>query len=213
MRVYATLPEMTVMKKGAERRKEIYVVSLASDLRGESNHRPLALGANNETLNAMSPEIEAAMKFVVISVSNIFENITPKHPVSLTGDGIVVYPPADPQGMLALHFAIVESDKKTRNLGKILSELLGDQSVKSLFGEIAKFTAAKTSVPSAVLTSLFGAVATTLPKVLQNNRDDLLFSHSHSGVDFTGYGGSSEGKTYEVGNDRAGAKLSVWVRQ
>ena len=212
MRVFATLPEVTVKRKGAERRKEVYIVSLASDLRGESNHRPLAVGANNETLKAISPEIDAAMRFVVISVSNIFENITPKQPFSLTGDGIIVYPPADPEGMLALHFAIVESDKKTRNVGKVLGELFADQSVKSLFGEIAKFTAAKTNVPSALLTSLFGAVASNLPKVLQNNRDDQLFSHSHSGVDFTGYGGSVDGKTYEVGNDRAGAKLTVSVR-
>lgn len=213
MRVYASLPEVTMKKKGIEQKKEIYVVSLASDLRGESNHRPPAVGANNETLKDISPDIEAAMKFMVVSVSNIFENVTPKQPVSLSGDGIVLYPPADPQGMLALHFAIVESDKKTRNVGKVLGELLGDKSVKSFFQEIAMFTAAKASVPSALLTSLFGVVAATLPKVLQNNRDDLLFSHSHSGVDFTAYGGSPEGKAYAVGNDRAAAKLVVWARE
>ena len=59
MRVYATLPEVTVKKKG-ERKKEIYVVSLASDTHGASNHRPLAVGSDNQTLSAVTPDIAAA---------------------------------------------------------------------------------------------------------------------------------------------------------
>ena len=115
MKVYATLPEITVTKKGLEKKKEIYVISLASDLHGESNHKPLALGATNETISEITPDIKAGMKFFVVAVSNIFERIKPNQPPSLSGDGIVLYPPSDPEGMLALHFVIVESDKKTRN--------------------------------------------------------------------------------------------------
>lgn len=50
----------------------------------------------------------------------MFERIRADQPPSLSGDGIVLYPPADPHGMHALHFAIVESDRGTRRAGKVL---------------------------------------------------------------------------------------------
>ena len=212
MKVYATLPNIMVTGKGFEKKKEIYVISLASDLHGESNHRPPALGATNETLLEMTPDINAAMKFFVVAVSNIFEGITPKQPPSLSGDGIVLYPPSDPQGMLALHFVIVESDKKTRNVGKVLQAIFGDNSVKNLLTEAKKLTASVGNIPASLLTSLFGVITTTLPNALMSNKDDILFSHSHSGVDFNSYGGSHEGAVYPVRNDRAGANLKIWVR-
>jgi hypothetical protein len=213
MRVYATLPAVSVTKKGVERNKEIYIVSLASDLHGESNHRPLVLGATNETLKDISPTIKTAMKFFAVSVSNVFERIRADQPLSLSGDGIVLYPPADPNGMLALHFAIVESDRGTRRAGKILEGILGDSSVKTLLSEIAKLTAGSGNIPASVLTSLFGAVTEIIPTVVQKNKDDILFSHSHSGVDFNGYGGSQDGTSYIVGNDLANATLKIWARE
>src|SRR5262245_42662030 len=120
MLAYACLPRLELKKAKIDR--EVYVISLASDLRGESNHRPPAVGASNQTLDGLSPDVEAAMKFMVVSVSNIFQLIDKDQPVSLSGDGIVLYPPADPQGMLALHFAVVESDQKARNFGAFLKD-------------------------------------------------------------------------------------------
>jgi len=212
MLVYATLPKVTVTKKGIEKKKEIYVLSLASDTHGESNHRALAVGASNETLKNVSTDIEAAMKFVVMSVSNVFTGITAKQPLSLSGDGIVLYPPNDPKGMLALHFVIVESDHGKRNAGRLLDQVFGDKDVKSLLGEFAKLTAATGNIPVSLLTSLFGAVTSLIPKILAANRDDLLFSHNHSGVEFNSYNASPEGTEFAVGNDKAGAILKLWAR-
>ena len=211
MRVYATLPKVHVTEKGWEKNKEIYIISLASDLHGKSNHRPAIVGASNEMLTNISPGIESAMKFFAVSVSNVFERIRPDQPLSLSGDGIVLYPPADPKGMLSLHFTIVESDQGARNVGKLLEKILGDSSVKTLLSEITKLTAASGNIPVTLLTSLFGAVTTIIPVVLKNNKDDIMFSHSHSGVDFNGYGGSHDGESYPVGNDLSGATLKVWV--
>lgn len=213
MRVYATLPKVHVTEKGWEKNKEIYIISLASDLHGESNHRPAIVGASNEMLTNISPGIESAMKFFAVSVSNVFERIRPDQPLSLSGDGIVLYPPADPKGMLALHFTIVESDQGARNVGKLLEEIFGDSFVKTLLSEITKLTVASGNIPATLLTSLFGAVTTIIPVVLKNNKDDIMFSHSHSGVDFNGYGGSRDGESYPVRNDLAGATLKVWVRE
>jgi len=213
MRVYATLPEVSVTDKGWEKNKEIYVISLASDLHGESNHRPYVVGAKNETLTQISAGIESAMKFFAVAVSNVFERVRADQPLSLSGDGIVLYPPADPKGMLALHFAIVESDHGTRNAGKIIEGILGDNSVKTLLSEIAKLTAVSGNIPATLLTSLFGAVTKIIPAVVKNNRDDIMFSHNHSGVDFNGYGGSPDGESYTVGNDLAKATLRIWVRE
>lgn len=212
MLVYASLPKVYVTEKGLEKEKEIYVISLASDLHGESNHRPPVVGASNETLTQVSPGIKAALKFFVMATSNVFERIRADQPLSLSGDGIVLYPPADPKGMLALHFAIVESDRGKRDVGKLFEEIFADTSVKKLLSEIAELTGSMGNIPASLLASLFGAVTIVLPAVLKANKDDLLFSHSHSGVDFNDYAGSFDGETYEVGNDRAGAILKIWAR-
>jgi hypothetical protein len=212
MRVYATLPKVTVTKKG-ERTKEIYVVSLASDTHGASNHRPLAVGSDNETLRTATSGISAAMEVFVVAVSNVFTKIKPKQPLSLSGDGIVLYPPADPAGMLALYFAIVESDHGKRNTGKLLEGIFGKPEVKRLLEDVANATATFGNIPTALLTSMFGTVTELVPKVLQSNRDDILFSHSHSGVDFNNYHASPDGTEFEVGNNRASAVLKVWARE
>lgn len=213
MLVYATLPKVTVTKKGREKKKEIYVLSLASDSHGESNHRPLAVGASNETLKSVSTDIESAMKFVVMSVSNVFTGIKPNQPLSLSGDGIVLYPPNDPKGMLALHFVIVESDHGKRNAGKLLQQVFANAEVKSLLAEFTKFTAASGAIPASLLTSLFGVVTNLIPKFLAANRDDLLFSHNHSGVDFNNYNASPSGTEFPVANNKAGAILKLWARE
>ena len=98
-------------------------------------------------------------------------------------------------------------------MGKLLEGIFADTSVKKLLSEIAELTAAMGNIPAPLLASLFGAVTSVVPAVLKANKDDLLFSHSHSGVDFNGYGGSRDGETYEVGNDRAGATLKIWARE
>ena len=214
MRVYVSLPEVHVSSKGTEKKKEIYIVSLGSDLRGESNHRPPVVGASNETLGRMTPSIRAAMKFVVVAVSNVFPRISAKQPLSLTGDGIVLYPPpSDPMGMLAIHFVIVESDKGKRDTGGFLEGIFGDDSVKKLLKDASKATAAAGNIPAGLLSEVFSATTAAIPAILKANKDDLLFAHSHSGVDFNGYQGSVDGTKYEIGNDRAGATLAIWSRE
>ena len=213
MQVYATLPQVKVTGKGWEKNKEIYIISLASDLHGESNHRPYVLGAKNETLTQLSPDIKAAMKFFAVSVSNVFERVRADQPLSLSGDGIVLYPPADPNGMLALHLAVVESDHGTRQAGKILEGILGDKSVQTVLSEVSKLTAASANIPATLLTELFRAVTTIIPAVVKRNKDDIMFSHSHSGVDFNDYNACPDGKEYTVGNDLVEVTLKIWARQ
>jgi len=214
MQVYASLPKITVLKGGGEVRKEIYVLSFAADLNSKLKKRQPAVGAANETIDRLTPE---GSDFFVLSVSNVFEGIKNKIPLSLSGDGVILYPPRDPKGMLGLHFAVVESDQGTRDLGTLLGSIFKLPSVKSTLAEVAKYTALTiipAAIPPAVLTAAFGAVATALPIVLKANKDDVLMCHSHSGVEFNNYGGASaRGVDFQVGNDRVDAVLRVWAKE
>ena len=209
MQTYMCIPRLVLKKAVLDR--EIYVISISSDLRGDSNHRPPAVGSNNETLDDVTPAIEAAMKLVVMGVSNIFYHVDKGQPVSLSGDGIIVYPPFDPQGMLGLHVAVVESDKKARDFGKLLADLFGRESVKSLLKAISTATTAAGPVPTVLLTSLMGAVVEALPVVLQKNKDDILFSHNHSGIAFNNYNGTPDGRKFTVGNKHVEMDLMVYA--
>src|SRR5262249_23635437 len=150
----------------------------------------LAVGASNQTLKDLTPDVDAAMKVFVVAVSNIFYHIDKDQPVSLSGDGIVLYPPADPNGLLALHVAIVESDKKARNFGAFLKKLFSNPKVKTGMKEIAELVAATRNVPAEMVTGLMGLATTVLGESLASNGDDVLLSHDHSGLDFSSYGGS-----------------------
>jgi hypothetical protein len=164
MKVFVSLPELRLKK--AKFNRELYVVSFASDLRGESNHRPPAVGAANKTLTTFTPDIEAAMKFFVMAASNIFHGIDKDQPPQLGGDGIVIYPPADPQGMLAIHISIVESDAGIRNQGKLLADVFANKDVKDVMREIAKVTGAAGPIPANILTAALAAVTSVLPGIL-----------------------------------------------
>jgi len=211
-KVVVSIPKLGVKAKGTEKGKEIYVLGLAADnsrsdkIRQES----FPIAAYNETLPNIAPEImsHSFLNYFICSASNIFERITPQQPVSLSGSGIILYPNLDPEGLLALHFVIIESDYKTRNLGKVLNDLFTDSEVDSLVKKLSK------TVKQEVIASIFNVLAGQIPKILKKNKDDVLFAHSHSGFDFDYYGISSPDKKFEdfdIGNNRAFCTLRIRV--
>lgn len=205
MRIAITMPGLGVTAKGWERGKEIYVLGLAADLNPEAKRGVESVGAVNETLAAIRPDLQnaAALKWMVASVSNVFHRVRPDQPPSLSGSGIVLYPNLDPNGLLALHLSIVESDAGTRRSGRALEGILGHDEVKSAVEGM-------TEAGEPGVSLLMRAVTRVIPETLKGNGDDLLFSHSHSGFDWDDYG--LEGRTsrdFELGNDRAYCTLRV----
>ena len=209
MKVFVSMPELRLKKARLDR--ELYVVAFASDLRGQSNHRPPATGANNVTLGGFTPALEAAMKFFVVSASNIFHHIDKDQPVQLGGDGIILYPPADPRGMLALHVSVVESDAGARNQGRVLDQLFQDKGVAGALKAIADVTGAAGPIPTEVLAGAMQVITDVLPKILQANQDDNLFDFDFSGVAMSRYRGSPEGTPYSFGNKKVEVGIQVFV--
>jgi len=209
MNVFVCMPELRLKK--AKFNRELYVVSFASDLRGESNHRPPAVGAANKTLASFTPDIESAMKFFVMAASNIFHGIDKDQPPQLGGDGIVIYPPADPQGMLALHISIVESDAGIRNQGKLLGEVFGKKEIKDVLGEISKFTSAAGPIPANLLTAAMAAITSVLPGILEKNGDNVYLDYNFSGRSMGDYHGSPQGEKHSFENKKAAASITVFT--
>jgi hypothetical protein len=210
--VVASLPELGVNYGGWEKNKEIYVLSVAADLRGLAGKGfPEIAAAHNETLPNVVPAImgDAAMKWMLISVSNVFQRVQRGQPVSLTGSGILLYPKLDPGGMLALHFLVVESDAGQRNLGKVLGDILADATVKAAVNALA----AAASITQPLVAKLMSAVVSQIPAILKNNKDDILLTHSHSGFDFDDYGVITATpprvQDFKVANDRAYCTLRL----
>lgn len=209
MNVFVCMPDLRLKK--AKVNRELYVVSFASDLRGESNHRPPAVGAGNRTLATFSPEVDAAMKYFVVAASNIFHGIDREQPPQLGGDGIVVYPPADPQGMLAIHVSIVESDAGIRKQGKLLKEVFAKKEVRDALSGISAATGPTGPLPAALLTTALGAITSVLPAILEKNGDDVLLDYDFSGRQIARYHGSADGVVHQFENKKAAASLRVYT--
>ena len=208
--VVVSIPELGVRGRSLERNREIYVLSLAADNRGRDPGRnDVPIAAHNETLANAVPDLgeHAALEYVLCMVSNTFPRIRKDQSVSLSGSGILLYPNLDPKGMLALHMVVVESDQKTRDLGRTLDGILGSKSVADV---VTKLVA---GVTQPLLAGLMTALIDQIPKVLAKNHDDLLFAHNHSGFDFDRYGldANESLHDYPIGNDKVRCKLRVRV--
>lgn len=219
-KVVLSIPHLGVKHNGLEKNKELYVLSFAVDGNPVANQAATlkdVIGANNETLPDLAPEIAnlAALRWVFVSASNLFERVTVTQPASLSGSGILLYPNLDPKGLLACHFVVIESESRTRHLGKVLEDVLGDNAVKSAVNVLANAaTAAAGGIPGAAAAAVMRALVSVLPKVLKRKRDRIWFTHDHSGFDFDAYGlpdGSQTTHDFALSNDRVALTLRLRV--
>lgn len=208
-KVVLSIPRLGVKRGGLEKRKEIYVMSFTADLNPPAQPRlPEIAAANNETLPNIMPDVQgqALFRFLLMAVSNTFQRIQPDQPVSLSGSGILLYPNLDPKGLLANHFVVIEDDEGKRNVGKMLTSLLGNDDVKSLVQQL------KSAVTQPAIGALMSALVSNLPGILKKNKDDFLFAHSHSGFPFDNYGvedKKAKVANFDLGNDRVFCTLRV----
>src|SRR2546422_425128 len=114
--------------------------------------------------------------------------------------------------MLVLYLAVVESDQKSRDFGLLLKQLFSDKEVSAGLKEIAKLVKLTRSVPQEVLAAFMGAATTALGTVLEKNKDDILFSHEHSGLEMAKYGGTADGKEYPLGTKKVECTLRVYAQ-
>jgi hypothetical protein len=204
-KVYVSIPKLAVKSGGDQ---EIYVVALACDQRGEDAGRipNLFINATNETLPNISPDLinTPLMKWMCVSVSNIFSPVSPSQPVSLSGRGIVLYPGLDPKGLLALHFVVVECDSDHRDVGRLLANLSGDDAVNNAIGSL---TADSVFPIAALMNTTIGVVS----NLLRGNGDDLYLTHNHSGTDSDWYGHFNDGmyEDYEIENNKVRCTLRI----
>lgn len=211
--VVLSIPRLGVKRGGRERNKEIYVLSFSSDESNRGQALPEVIAAHNETMPQVWPSVGTAAlsNFVYMATSNTFQRIRPDQPVSLSGSGIILYPNLNPGEMLANHFVVLESDQGSRNLAELLDGLINDKDVSSV---VAGMQSSGVSRP--MVGGLFRALISGLPKVLRENKDDFLFSHSHSGFDYDDYGlppGQAVGYDFDLENDRVFCTLRLRVNR
>ena len=209
--VVLSIPRLGIKQGGWERNKEVYVLSFSSDENNEGHMVSDVVAAQNETLPHVWPAVgdAAFARFVHVAASNTFQRIRPDQPVSLSGSGILLYPNLNPGGMLSNHFVVLEDDQGQQGLSGLLNRLIGDEEVSGVVERMQE------GVSRSLVGVLFRTLISRLPGVL-SNKDDFLFSHSHSGFDFDDYGlppGETVGHDFELENDRVFCTLRVRVNR
>jgi hypothetical protein len=184
MKVFASMPRLESLKGG---NKELYVISIATDLRDADEDYDRTVSASNQPLDRLVPANadKSLLKFYVMAVSNVYERIKPGQPVRMLGDGIILYPELDPKGLLGLDIFVVESDAGHRSAGKLMEGLLGDEKIKSGVGELISAGASATAPLVGTVANL---VVSAIPAILKKNKDDLLYTVAYSGRATRNYG-------------------------
>jgi hypothetical protein len=215
MQVFATLPQVTITKKGSlfspHPKFSIYFLALASDMNSQSKtdlQTLQELGLSTDDKNVIQ-----AAKYLYMSVSPPFENITADHPIPLLGDGFILYPPNDPNGALSIYVAIVQSAEQARHTGQVLQQVFSDSSVQDGFSKIEQAWQEVGKISTTLLFGLIQDAGKAVGNVMAQSNDKILFSSLFSGLAVDNYSGSQNGTTYPMGNDDVQAVMKVWAQQ
>lgn len=150
---------------------QVYVVSLALDLSGS----PSNINGIDQSKKSPIGDIitrTTNMNFN-ISVTPLFNNVLDNEKLPLSGNGIMLYGPKDPIGLLELHVAIVEDDEGFRKLGNILEQEINKSQVIELIKNVTSLgTLANPQV--IVLRNAFQLLFSSIVLSLQNNQDDII---------------------------------------
>ncbi len=211
-RVYASIPKL-VTKKTGERKKEIYFLAFATKLASETPDaatESLSMNAADPVLAHLfsdhATNTDALLQHVFVGASPTFQPIIAGQAIPLSGDGVILYPPLEVGDLFALTFFVVESDSRTRSLGKLVEGVLGDANVKTALNAV---TAAAGGPGGIIINTL----ASIVPQILRNNGDDIYFSQQHSGISLSNYGNGVgvPMKDYEFENQFVTGTLRVQV--
>ena len=159
------------------------MIAMSTDGRGADKSEQDIISAHNERITRVAPEIGRldAMKWMIASVSNIFERVKPGSPALILGDGIILYPELDPKGLLGMHVAVMESDSGHRELGKRLKSVFESAEVEGAIKELSGVASPRAE--------LIGDLMRTVTEAfLEKNKDDVLLTFGYSGRKSTNYG-------------------------
>jgi hypothetical protein len=176
MKFKASIPRLTILKKGLEKRKEIYCISV---VRTEASEEK-ALGLREKIFSAVgSGSLKDVVPALGVRVSPVIGGVRSGQPIPLSGAGFIVTEEIDPGQFVEVYFAIVESDVDARAMTDALTTALSGQFVSGLIASVAS-TAAGSFLP---------LVAQHLPGVLKKiGADDPLYEHMHTGALSDNYG-------------------------
>jgi len=212
-RVAVSIPRLEVTG-GREKTKEIYITGAVTQGNDWDSSLPdgsllcrhTALRVKPSSGNGNEPESDSPAEATrgTVFCSEIFHRVRVDQPLSLSGSGILVYPPADPGHYLGLYLAVMESDEGARSAAEILKGITekveGDEGLKTVLGTEA--------------VAPLGGLARVIAGVMAANKDDCLLSHYHSGFLEDDYGvpaSSVEHHVYDftAKNDRVSLTLRV----
>jgi len=198
--------EIKLKKFGrVEVKNEVYFLCLGID----QNLKP----QNNipDSLHLISDTFKSYNKYSVASVSPIFRNIRRGDSLPILGDGLLLYGPKDPGGKIALHGAVMESDDRSRDLGKTIEEGLKHA---GLFSIIDKTLAqGSLSAPQmSVITAAARFAFETVTYFLKRDGDDVISTFHYSSTyqkDRAGYALPPDGRMFTYSDRYVDVSLDV----
>ena len=161
MRVSASLETVQVKELNDPGRNEIYVVAMAAD------NMAMERREDNAT------DVSAGQFRWVSSLSVVFKGIKNNEEISLSGDGIILYPNRNPKGALGICFSIVEQDKRQGSNLKAAQflENIGESLTNNINVDVSNLL-----------------ISATESIIRYYKKDDILFTHCHSGFSHNSYG-------------------------
>lgn len=173
------LKELQIKKFGTiEALNEPYILSMAlqNGLEGD-------IITERKDVNEIFPAtFREFNRYIVTAVSPVFPNTRRGDFLNLFGKGLKLFGPAEINGPIQIHIAVMESDSDFRRIGDYLETALTTSKLSTLLEGVTTLTdltPAKISIIMNAFNVCFGIVT----GLLKENRDDIIQSFSY-GEDF-----------------------------
>jgi hypothetical protein len=186
--------------RGVEKIQEIFFLFLGYDVTGQAKKVPLS--SDNEQLTRIRPQNTPLEKWFYFGASPIIKMRKNRKHV-FPGGYTVFY--GVPGEIVSFYFAIVESDRGARDIGKMIQSITAARAANPLIESAASLLGAA-SPQIAAIREAFGLIIKGLEVALINNRDDIRYTNVLTFRESDGY---LVGTHDDWGNQRIAFTLQV----
>ncbi len=158
---------------------EVYVVALGMELSGQGQHLEKAG-------DLFQGVVQDKSKSLIVSISARFDNIWDGNSLGLLGNGLTLYGPQDPKGLLDLHVIIMDDDSGYRKLGQIIEDAAKKIDLPGLVDAAAGIFDLSSPAVIALKKGL-EALVVLVTTALKNNKDDVIQAVHFSALAHQGY--------------------------
>lgn len=195
-KILVTLDDITI-KKGFERKQEIYFVVFGYDPSGQAD--TIELKDQEDGWELLVPETGELKRWFFGMITPIVQ-MRKKKKHDFPGEGIILHY-GEAKRLVSFYMAIVDSDRRSRNTGNDLKDFFEKLDLGSL-GDLVN----PAGIPVKAISSGVNLIGSMIGNILSKNKDDIKYSNVFTLAEWDNY---LQGTHTDWGNEKVSFTMDI----